>query len=153
MCNIKKGIDSLTVYLIFIPQAEKFLRRRKEGLFFHLCYLFQTTHQTNSHSQRFFISLVFSPLVLYTLGHKKFIFLLFIKPPENSRRSYNYFSLLFIYLFISSAILGAYRTELNQTLYNKCSEMTPICKCVSKIWGVPSPKTQKWYESDMKCIT
>ena len=38
-----------------------------------LCFcttLFQTTHQNNSHSQLCFISLVFSPLVLYTLGHK-----------------------------------------------------------------------------------
>ena len=38
-----------------------------------LCFcttLFQTTHQTNSHSQ-LFILLVFSPLVLYTLGHLK----------------------------------------------------------------------------------
>jgi len=34
--------------------------------------LFQTTHQTNSHSQLFYLTLVFSPLVLYTLGHKIF---------------------------------------------------------------------------------
>ena len=32
--------------------------------------LFQTTHQTSSHPQLFYILLAFSPLVLYTLGYK-----------------------------------------------------------------------------------